>query len=275
MRIQLSDKWSVEAVHGRTSSGRSKPPKVQLQNTSGQRLEAYLKLPKYDKGEPKHSLEREWIATRLAHQLSLPCAQLIPVEVNTELLQMSQSCGLSNEIEAGPDLLVASASFGPGWSEWSASQTVTANQLDQASSIYFFDTVIQNWDRCRPNPNLLVSGQRYGMIDHEESFVQAAGSDEERDYHPLPWSWGGVENHIGDYEEHPLWRGLQRHKISHFDGIVENWKALPLHDIERYPDDPVFKTWNRHTADKIVHYILSAIENIDTIKLQIEANREK
>ncbi|MEQ9022610.1 MAG: hypothetical protein RLN82_07610, partial [Pseudomonadales bacterium] len=157
---------------------------------------------------------------------------MVAVEVTPELLQMASviyghtpiktgsGATLAQRLEAGPKLLIGSVSLGPGWSEWSQAMSVRDVQLEMATGIYLFDTMIQNWDRVIPNPNLLIKNDTYGMIDQEESFVDAAGTDEERAITPKPWKEGGVVNDVGEIDEHPLWRGIKRNKKASFGESV-------------------------------------------------------
>ncbi len=253
---------------------------VALAGDDGKTIEAYLKSPMLHLAKSDYCLEREWIAARLAQDLLLPCAALVPVEVTPQLVKMASAipCApgdvtLEQQLQNGPDLLVGSVSLGSGWSEWSQAVPVTEAQLDTASAIYFFDTMIQNVDRVIPNPNLLIKNDTYGMIDHEESFVEAAGSDMERDATPKPWEEGGVTNDVGEYDEHPLWQGIKKYNDIPFEGIVDRWKSLPEATIRGYAEDPVFDYWCRDVARKISDYLLEAVENIDAIHMQIEANR--
>lgn len=278
-------RWRVSTIHRRAETGRARPPMVELISPDGSRIEAYLKSPSFHQAKSPFCLEREWIATRLAQDLGLPCANVVPVEVTPQLVEMAGAIfttenaktagdlALSHRLESGPDLLLASASLGPGWSEWSQATTVSKNQLEIAGEIYFFDTMIQNWDRVMPNPNLLMKSDAYGMIDHEESFGYAAGSDTERYETPKPWSDDGVINDVGEDLEHPLWQGIKRHNSSPFGAIVERWKALPEATIRGYANDTVFDQWSRHTVNNIADYVLEAIENIEAVHMQIEANR--
>lgn len=265
-------RWRVVAMHGRATSGRARPPRVELIGTDGDRCEGYLKSPLFHERKPAFCLEREWVATRLAKEMNLPCANIVPVEVTPELVQIATSIGIDH-IADGPELLLASVSLGPGWSEWSSAVNVTKNQLEQASEIYFFDTMVQNWDRVMPNPNLLVNGSAYGMIDHEESFISAAGSEIERGGAIRPWEDGGVSNDVGEYLEHPLWRGIKKHTNANFVKAVECWKSLPVGTLRGYALDDVFDDWSRDVANDIIDYLMEAIEHVDAVHMQIEANK--
>lgn len=278
-------RWRVSMIHGRAESGRARPPMVELVNSAGETIEAYLKSPELHEAKSPYCLEREWIATRLAQDLGLPCARVVAVEVTPELVQMASviydhapiktasGATLAQRLEAGPKLLIGSVSLGPGWSEWSQAMSVRDIQLEIATGIYFFDTMIQNWDRVIPNPNLLIKNDSYGMIDQEESFVDAAGTDGERAITPKPWEEGGVENDVGEIDEHPLWRGIKRNKKASFGESVQRWKSLPKTKIVGYADEPVFDEWSRHVANKITEYLLEAVDNIDAVHMQVEANR--
>ncbi len=277
--------WQVSTIHRRAKSGRAKPPMVELIDGDGDREEAYLKSPLLHSGKSPYCLEREWIASMLARDLGLPSAQVVPVQVTPELIQMAAAMSGGNNVNAesdqtlerillnGPELLIGSISLGPGWSEWSQAATVSKSQLGIAAEIYFFDTMVQNWDRVIPNPNLLMNNGVYGMIDQEESFVHAVGTDAEREFTLLPWVEGGVTNDVGDFDEHPLWRGIKKHRNASFAAAAERWKDLPEATIRGYADDAVFNNWSGLVADKIEDYLLEAIENIDAVHMQIEANR--
>lgn len=285
MKLEDEMNWKVTTFHRRARSGRARPPIVTLENNDGNKIEAYLKSPKFHAKKSCYCLEREWIATRLAEELKLPCARVVPVKVTPQLIQMAsksdgdgqdivlENSSLSQMLKDGPDLLVGSVSLGTGWSEWSPSATIKKTQLVSASAIYFFDTVIQNWDRSRPNPNLLMKNNDYGMIDNEESFVYAAGLDNEQDYTPIPWKEGGVTNDCGEHDEHPLWQGINSSKNASFGTIVKQWKSLSKFRIQKFAEDVVFEHWCNDVGRKISEYILEAIENIDDIHRQIETNR--
>jgi hypothetical protein len=111
------------------------------------------------------------------------------------------------------------------------------------------------------------------MIDHEECFVEAAGSDAERGMTPKPWEEDGVTNDVGNIDEHPLWRGIKRQNNNAFRSVADRWKALPDATIQGYAEDSVFDVWSRHTANRITDYVFEAIENIEAVYMEIEANR--
>ena len=182
----------------------------------GAELEVYLKAPNLGETQFPTILEREWFAGRLAQQLDLPCARPLLIRMTPEVVATIQDASVRAKLQVGPAILFGSESGGPGWIEWSDSRSVARDHVQVAAQIYLFDTMIQNWDRCVPNPNLLTKGDRLLMIDHGEAFVSAVGSDAERSHHTLPWKLGGVDNHCGEYEMHPLWPKWMRRRYARF-----------------------------------------------------------
>lgn len=278
--------WRVSTFHKRARTGRARPPMVTLTDGSGQTVDAYLKSPMLHSSKPTNCLEREWIATQFAQDLNLPCAKVVPVKVDTELIDMASKITSDQDMEAdqhqpiaqllesGPELLAGSVWLGAGWSEWTSADRIRRGQKKIAAEIYFFDTMIQNWDRSIGNPNLLINNNLYGMIDHEESFGEAVGTDAERGYLPKPWTEGGVRNDTGDFDGHPLWQGIKGDKGVSFDQIVKRCRFLPEARILGYSSDPVFTRWSRGEAEKICDYLLEAIDNINAIHEQIQANKK-
>lgn len=277
--------WKVVRFLRRATSGRARPPMVTLSNSSGTLVEAYLKSPAFHEKKSPVCLEREWFASHLARDLRLPCAKIVPVEVTSELIRMAaevfQDDGsmlqgaipISKSLQNGPDLLIGSISLGTGWSEWTPVAPASINQLKMAAEIYFFDTLVQNWDRVIHNPNLLIKNDLYGMIDQEESFVEAVGLEVERSYQSKPWMENGVANHSGEFEEHPLWKKIKNRRGISFDAIVRKFKRLPQEQIESYGSGGEFDIWSQSASERISEYIFEAIENIETVRDAIEVNR--
>ena len=152
--------------------------------------------------------------------------------------------------------------------------SLSRDSVQIAAEIYLFDTIIQNWDRCAPNPNLLVKGEKLLMIDHGEAFVEATGLDAERDHHALPWKVGGVENHVGEYEMHPLWPKLRPKNRIDFIAAADRWKALP-DDVFTLIAADVPDCWNKVTALRIAAYMAEAVENVNAIVNNIEYNFDR
>lgn len=269
--------WVPVELFGRSTAGRSRPPKVVIANDRGETREAYLKSPNFGDGKSPFSLIREYIATTLGHQLGLPCAEVAAVRVTPSLIEMARHLepALGTQIREGPDLLLASASLGPGWHEWTPALKVSRNQLTTACDTIFFDTMIQNWDRCASNPNLLVRGESYGLIDHDEAFSEATGSDGEKEFNPPPWIDGAIAHPNDSHLGHPLWVGLRRHKDGSFLPSVAQWQRMSQSRFASFSNDPIFSSWSRRPADRIADYLMEAVERIDDVHLQLERYRNQ
>lgn len=240
----------------------------------GTEFEAYLKAPHLGEKPFPCLLEREWFAGKLAQQLGLPCALPLQIWLNPEVVASEQDLMLRARLQAGPEILFGSLNGGPGWSLWTDAMAVARGHVQIAAEIYVFDTIIQNWDRCAANPNLLVKGDRFLMIDHGEAFVAATGSDAERELTPLPWRLGGVVNHEGEYEMHPLWPKLRPKNRVDLMAVANRWKALPDDAFALIAAD-VPDCWSKVTASRIAAYMTEAMDNVDEILANIEHNFDR
>lgn len=211
------------------------------------------------------------MAGQLALQLDLPCAKPLQVRLNPQIIASEPDPIFRGKLLTGPEILVASLSAGTGWSVWSDAMSIPRDKLQRASEIYLFDTIIQNWDRCAPNPNLLAQGDEVLMIDHGEAFVSATGTDAERAFHQEPWRLGAIMNSEGEYEVHPLWPKLRPKTHVDFKLAAERWRALP-EDAFALIAASVPDSWSRTTASRIVAYLTKAVENMDAIVANVEQN---
>jgi hypothetical protein len=265
---------NLTSIASRPDYGRTRPVRVFGETLDGTEIEAYLKAPYLGERLFPCLLEREWFAGRIASILKLPCAAPLQIQLTPEVVASEPDAMLRTRLQTGPKVLFGSLNGGAGWIEWSDSMSVTRDNLQLAAEIYLFDTLIENWDRCAPNPNILVKGEQFLMIDHGEAFVSATGSDAERDHHALPWRLGGVKNCVGEFEIHPFWSKLHPKKHVDFAAAADRWKALPADTFgtiaTEMPD-----CWSSLTASRIVAYMTDAVENIDAVVANIENNFER
>jgi len=240
----------------------------------GTELEVYMKAPHLGEGHFPFLLEREWFAGKLAQHLGLPCAMPLQILLDPEVVASEQEPMLRTRLQNGPTVLFGSLSGGAGWSLWSDAIAVSREHVQIAAEIYLFDTIIQNWDRCAANPNLLVKGEKFLMIDHGEAFVDATASDAERELTPQPWKVGGVVNHEGEYEMHPLWPKLRPKNRVDFAAAADRWKALPDDAFNLIAAD-IPSCWNEASASRISAYLAEATKNVNQIVANIEHNFDR
>jgi hypothetical protein len=255
-------------------NGRTRPLRVFGEAPDGTEFEAYLKGSHLGEKAFPYLMEREWMAARLAKQLGLPCALPLQIRLDPDVVATEQNPALRARLQSGPEILFGSLNSGPGWSLWTDATAVSRGHAHVAAEIYFFDTLIQNWDRCAANPNLLVKGDKFLMIDHGEAFVEATGSEPERDMTPLPWKVGGVVNHAGEYEIHPLWSKLRPKSRIRFTEVANRWRALPADMFDLIAAD-VPDCWSKAASLRIAAYLAEAVEKVDKIVANIEYNFER
>lgn len=241
---------------------------------NGTEFEAYLKAPHLGEKHFPFLLEREWFAGKLARQLGLPCALPLQIRLDSEVVASVQDHVLRAKLYEGPGVLFGSLNAGPGWSLWSDAMVLSRDHVQIAAEIYLFDTIIQNWDRCAANPNLLIKGDQFLMIDHGEAFVDATGTDAERELTPRPWALGGVLNHEGEYEMHPLWPKLRPKNRVDFTAAADRWRALPDDAFTLIAAD-VPDCWNKAATSKISSYMTEAMESLNAIVANIEQNIDR
>jgi hypothetical protein len=88
---------------------------------------------------------------------------------------------------------------------WPPDRMIPASMIDDAGSIFAFDSLIQNPDRRFDNPNLVVQGDKIRIFDHESAFsflLEIFPS-------PRPWLLG-TEIYLDD---HVFYKGLRRKPI--------------------------------------------------------------
>jgi hypothetical protein len=259
---------------GRASAGRAKPPMIKAVMPDGTGFEAYLKSPEFHEAKSEFVLEREWLAAKLALALGLPVAIPAQIKVSGQFIESITDGQLRQQLERGPDVLFGSLSAGQGWNVWSSVIAVPRTAVQTAASIYLFDTVIQNWDRCVDNPNLLQKGDQLLMIDHEEAFVSATGAPPEQEYHRPPWVMGAIVNHSGTFEEHPLWSKLRPATAVDFRAACNASKALPDDAFSLYSSEMPL-CWSHAAGEKIVTYLSECLARLDNIVEQVENNYTK
>lgn len=256
---------------GRSSSGRAAPPRVIAQLPASQCVEVYLKSPAFHHQKSEFVAEREWMAYKFAEALGLPCAPGIPVRITKEFIATIPNHTLTDQLLSGPDVLFGSVNCGSGWSIWSTASKLPRSKLPLMTQAYVFDTIIQNWDRCIPNPNLLIKGDEFQLIDHEEAFVTATGRPEEQDFHPEPWRLDAINNFCGEDLEHPFWRKLAPKTQVSFAHAVQIWKNLP-DDIYQLSRAGTPSCWDGAAMLRIADYLEEATSNIEQVLTQIQQN---
>jgi hypothetical protein len=259
---------------GRAGFGRAKPPMVIVSAPNGSLFEVYLKSPNFHEKKSEFAIEREWVAAKLALALELPCAPPLKVNLSKAFIASVPDEQLRRQLSAGPEIVFGSLSAGAGWNIWTEAMALPRNKLALATKIYLFDTIIQNWDRCIDNANLLQKGDSLLLIDHEEAFVEATGTDAERSFQNVPWMPGAINNFEGLGTEHPLWRKLRPATMVDFKDAAASWKSLPEDAFALYAG-AIPGCWSTKATTAIAEYLSKATQKIDEITDLIEYNYKR
>jgi hypothetical protein len=150
-------------------AGRTRPILAVVETSDGVEHEVYLKAS----GAPDLGVEglaNEAIAALLAADLSLPITEPFLVDLGPGWIQSIPDPTTRGMLTNSSPVAFASKSAGVQWRPWTRSDRLSNNQMANALAIFFFDALIQNDDRRPDNPNLLVKGSEFRIIDHELAF---------------------------------------------------------------------------------------------------------
>src|SRR4051812_31626905 len=148
-------------------SGTTRPCVFLCESPEGD-TEEYVTKMRHDVRDS--GLAFEYIAFHLAchFQIDCPPAALVQIPLDLATAQ-KRNPDLRDRIIRSVGLNFGSI-FLPGYSTWLPSQRLAAGFRQQAVEIIASDALIDNADRRREKPNLLVSPLRTVVIDHELSF---------------------------------------------------------------------------------------------------------
>jgi hypothetical protein len=142
---------------------------VIAETADGAEHEVYLK----PSGRPELGVEglaNEALAACVAGRIGLPICEPLVVEMSPDWIGSIADADVRLTLEQSSPIAFASMSAGTGWSIWAPSNTLTVERRRRALDIVAFDAFIENPDRRAGNPNLLVRGDEFRIIDHELAF---------------------------------------------------------------------------------------------------------
>lgn len=121
----------------------------------------------------------------------------------------------------------ASAAAGVGWRQWSAEDILIAPRRSAALGIFAFDAFLNNPDRKPSNPNLLVKGDEFRLIDHELAlFVRGVFPP------PRPWQVGNLA-HMMEADGHVFAARLRGSALD-LAPLRTAWSDLSDDDLNDY-----------------------------------------
>lgn len=244
-------------VVGRAETGRTKPLILYCKGDASEIVEVYCKLStSCDNGVL--SLTREVVAAHLATSLSLPVPEPYLVELPPRLVGTVDDQCDARRIQASSRLAYGSARVPNRFSTWSSEWQVSVGALPMVLLAFAFDAVVGNPDRRPGNPNCLVAGDEFFLIDHELSFTPSLIAPKS------PWELGGLQ-HLKDNGKHIFRRDLvRRSRNLDFRALQYQWASLG----DAYLDkclSVVPQEWagGRKAAEQAIAEIRRARTNID------------
>lgn len=234
------------------SSGRNRPVLLSCLTESGQQEDYAVKLyPKIQYGAV-----REIICSILATKLKLPVPQCAIVELDPAWAMRIPELAELLQNDRGPHF--GTKYISGGFRLFDSSTSISKIDLSLAFDIFAWDMLIQNYDRSRSNPNLLVNGNNFVLYDHE----LAVAFDLVLGPAPPPWE---LRNQLAF--EHVFYRALKsKVEQDSFDGFVQRLAQLTGEDF-RCIADSIPPEWpNRAISPKILEHFAKVWDNLDLFR---------
>jgi hypothetical protein len=207
-------------------AGRNRPLRVVVEADEGVEYEVFLK----SSGCPEltvTSLAHEVLAACIAGQVGLPVCRPFLVELTPEWVASVHDAEVRQILQASNPIAFGSTAAGPGWKQWSSDDVLTPARREKALGIFVFDAFIENPDRKPSNPNLLVKGDEFRIIDHELALLV-------RGLLPRPAPWRpGYLNHMMGPDSHVFASRLRGGALD-LDPIRTAWSNVSDDDLSDY-----------------------------------------
>jgi hypothetical protein len=187
--------------------GRTRPSLVAIRDANGVEIEAVAKLSAgCDRKED--ALIAEAITAMLAEDLGLPVPRPYFVELSAAFIDAIPNQEIRNLARQSCPICYGSRRLPQGARAWIAGSPVLPQDLEIAAAIFAFDALIDNVDRRVENTNLLVSGDRIWIYDHELAFASNLVL-----FWKPPWVVG-ARGHLAQPGKHVLFENLKGRMIN-------------------------------------------------------------
>jgi hypothetical protein len=150
--------------------GRNEPLRIVVEmDDDATEREVFLK----PSGRPELGIEgmaNELLASCVAGHLGLPICEPVLVQLSPEWIASVPQHGIREMLDNSCSIAFGSTSAGEGWRRWTSDDKILGDRRPVALGIFVFDAFTENSDRSVGNPNLLVRGDTFRIIDHELCF---------------------------------------------------------------------------------------------------------
>ena len=211
------------------------------------------------------NLAREVVAACLAKDVGLPVPPPYLADIPPALSEVVADEGIASRIRESSQVGFGSAKVGNQLGVWNSGGRITEAMLPAALSALVFDAVIENPDRRVSNPNCLVSGNRFFLIDHELGFT---GNSMVIGRRP-PWQIGGLD-WLNKPDGHIFYKGLKKRDLD-VSVLPRIWFGVSDARLAEYRA-AIPPEWCRAlpAVDEALTQIANARDNIDGVIAEIE-----
>jgi hypothetical protein len=206
-------------------SGRTTPGFIVAEGTSGDEIELIAKLSaRCDRGAT--SLAMELLCACLAGDLGLPIPQPYLVDLSPEWIESIADPVWAEAAQHSIPVAFGSRRAPAGFGQWITGTSMTEPLTSRAAAVLLFDSITDNPDRRRTNPNCLQRGDEIRIIDHELCFGPLLIG-----WQP-PWHIGAL-HHMTTPGIH-IFRDALRGRDIEWATITQSWKDLSDETISDY-----------------------------------------
>ncbi|MGR3651251.1 MAG: HipA family kinase, partial [Roseovarius sp.] len=252
------------------TTGRSRPMLCSCDVVGPGEKNVYVKYKNFHQELTSDHLVAELVANVFAIDLGLPAAEPCLVQIDgafvDTLPDTADGAALRAALRDAPVTAFGSTQISPV-RRWEPTDLVHRSQRREAALLYLFDTLIENTDRGNGNPNLLVSGFSFKVIDFGHSF-QRCHHGTDFNGSTMPWHNGGIGNHFPGTMQHIMYSSCRGVEAEVLDDFTTSLEALTDATIEGYIG-VVPGEWDQDTACAIIEYLLQARDNANQFIEQV------
>lgn len=244
----------------KTEIGRTEPLRVMVVTDDQAEHEVVMKAAP-GPGLTIESLANELLGSILAADLGLPVKEPFLVQIDMEFVETVALPEQRRRLGAACALAFASLDAGRQWRGWNASDKVGVQRLSAAVAVFAFDAFTANSDRRPANPNLLVNGLDWCLIDHEAAFSFRMKVFPRCE----PWKMGnlGMMTANGTDSEHVFAQHLEGQRGLDFAEVERRWSDLSDARLAQY-DAMLPEEWNeaRPAFEEALHHLKQVRDSI-------------
>ncbi|MCC6983604.1 MAG: hypothetical protein IT535_10075 [Bauldia sp.] len=198
------------------------------------------------------------MAACLANDLGLPINEPFLVDLDPAWVETIPDPSVQQVLRNSADVGFASKAAGAQWKPWLRTDALTAERQPAALAILAFDAYIENDDRKLGNPNCLIKGDEFRIIDHELAF----GIRLRLFPRPEPWRLGYLQRLVGP-DGHIFGAKLKGLDLD-FERLRRAWADLPDDRLTTYVTAlPQEWTVAAQAAEAALTHILAVRDRID------------